>query len=330
MDDERAPAIDTGAQPQLALVGDDLAQGVEHPVFVVGRCVRRSRDEEDLARAAVDVGGEEGDAVLIAGVLDPGHERIELGGGGRGAPAGQQLVKAAELRERDGHLPVLAFGGRAEVCAQGRGQRTGRVRHRALRRRLEAHGGAAGEGRDTISAIGSALLVGEHGGGRVAEQHLARLGVGLQAHDLARHRPGDDELSEAVAGEERVDGSRGDRGRRPQRHDACVGAHAAERRHRALHVPCGSAGAAGVVAAAEEQKQRVAAELQRVAAELPRGADERGEHAVERVDELLDAGLAALGQAFGQRCEAGDVEEQEAAVLLPPGARGVGCQPLAV
>jgi hypothetical protein len=91
-------------------------------------------------------------------VLDAAHERIELGGGGRGAPAGEQLVKSAELRERDGHLPALALGGRTEVGAQGRGQRERRVHERDLRRRLEAHAGAAGEGRDAISAIVSALL----------------------------------------------------------------------------------------------------------------------------------------------------------------------------
>ena len=82
--------------------------------------------------------------------------------------------------------------------------------------------------------------------------------------------------------------------------------------------------------ALEGEQQRVATELHRVSAEIAGRLDERRDHAVEDVDELLDPRLAALGQALGQRCEAGDVEEQQAALLLAPLAARVGREPRAM
>jgi hypothetical protein len=59
-----------------------------------------------------------------------------------------------------------------------------------------------------------------------------------------------------------------------------------------------------VAGALEGEQQRVATELHGVAAEIAGRLHKRRDHAVEDVEQLLDARLAAFRQALGQRCEA--------------------------
>ena len=116
------PAVDARAHPQLARVGDDLAQRVQHAVFVVGGRGGRSGDEEELARAGVGVGPEERHPVALACVLRASDERAELRGDGSGAGGAEELVEPAELRERHDDVTVLALGLGTEVLVQHRGK----------------------------------------------------------------------------------------------------------------------------------------------------------------------------------------------------------------
>lgn len=79
---------------------------------------------------------------------------------------------------------------------------------------------------------------------------------------------------------------------------------------------CRGGGSPLVPVAREQHEQRVAAELDRLAADVRRDRDEWRHDPVQRLDEVLDAGLSALGETLAQRRETSDVEGQEAAVQL--------------
>ena len=78
----------------------------------------------------------------------------------------------------------------------------------------------------------------------------------------------------------------------------------------------------GVVRPAEQEQQRVAAELQQLA--TPGGGDpqHRAEHPVEGLDNLLGADPTTPGELLGERREARHVGEDERAVNDPPELTG--------
>lgn len=66
-----------------------------------------------------------------------------------------------------------------------------------------------------------------------------------------------------------------------------------------------------------DRQQRVAGKLDHVAAVRLDCVEDLAEGGVEQPAQLFDAGRAALGQAFGERGEAGDIGEQQRRAQRP-------------
>src|SRR5262249_59894226 len=84
-----------------------------------------------------------------------------------------------------------------------------------------------------------------------------------------------------------------------------------DRLDRPLHVRSGSGGTTGVAVAAEEEEQRVAAELEHVSAVALSDLDQGVEAARDSLDELLRACLALDPDPLRERPAAGEVDRDE-------------------
>ena len=94
--------------------------------------------------------------------------------------------------------------------------------------------------------------------------------------------------------------------------DRCFGA--SELCKSPVHSQPRPGGAAAMVWAVEEQQQRVTAPLEEIGALIFGIHQQLAEDIVEKVAQLLGALPASTGQPFGERGEAGDVEEQQASI----------------
>ena len=104
---EDAPPARAHAQRQPAGPGRDPEQRAQQPLLVLALRLRRAGDEDHLGAVGVDVGLEEGDAVLLGRPLRCHDELLENGRRLLRPGAGEQRVDAPEVDEADGRLAVL-------------------------------------------------------------------------------------------------------------------------------------------------------------------------------------------------------------------------------
>ncbi len=163
----------------------------------------------------------------------------------------------------------------------------------------------------------------------LANQNLSRAGLVFEPDGLADRRTGDDELRMPVPGQEQVDVAAGHAHRHTQAHAPDAALQGIALREGGAHGERRRGGLPGVVVAANEQGDGVAAELEHLAAVLACAGEEGGEGVGDQPGDLLGAGLPAAREPLREAREAGDVAEGEG----PPhtvmtGARTVGvlCQ----
>ena len=116
---EHRAAVDSGADLERPLAAEHVAQGVEHPVVVVGRGDRSAGAEDQLATVAVDVGGDVGDLPLSAGPRGRADDLVQDLGERIRPAAREQPVGSPELDEGDGHVAVLAQVGLVMAHVRG-------------------------------------------------------------------------------------------------------------------------------------------------------------------------------------------------------------------
>ena len=225
----------------------------------------------------------------------------------------QQLIRPAQLDERDRDVPVLRVGRLATELA--------RVRRREQRREVDA-----GRVEERRHGLGHARAVREQHGararlaeqarieeprGRRAERDLAgprdRLGLDAGGHVGA----GDDQLAVDPADEEEVELARMDADRHLQTDGPGRGGAPPHPRQRVLHSHCCRGRAQRMILAAEEQQNGVAAELEQVGMVRVGLPDQLGEGGVDHTGDLLGALAPALRERLGQIREAGDIGEHE-------------------
>ena len=119
---EHVSAVDADAQGEAPGTVQHLPGDTQHPLLVVVGAARSAGGEHDLAAVAVDVGLEEGDVVVGAGVLDVAHDVVERLGEGARPLRGEQRIGAGELHEGHGDQAVLRLDGAAEQVGPDRGR----------------------------------------------------------------------------------------------------------------------------------------------------------------------------------------------------------------
>ena len=112
----RLTPMRTGRMPVASAMRRTVLQ---HPALVVLAGGRDAGGQDELAAVLVDVGGEEGDQLLVHRGLDDGDEAVECGGGRVRPFLLHDPVDAREAHEADGGGPVLGLHRAvAEVGAQ--------------------------------------------------------------------------------------------------------------------------------------------------------------------------------------------------------------------
>ena len=97
---EHVSAVDADAQGEAPGTVQHLPGDPQHPLLVVVGAARSAGGEHDLAAVAVDVGLEEGDVVVGAGVLDVAHDVVERLGQRARPLRGEQRVGARRTARR--------------------------------------------------------------------------------------------------------------------------------------------------------------------------------------------------------------------------------------
>ena len=136
------------------------------------------------------------------------------------------------------------------------------------------------------------------------DDDLSRLGDGLHAGGLRRRRPGDDELTVAVAEQVEVEPAAVRADRDLQRDAPGGGPEASDPAHRPRHEKRRPAGTGRGVRVGEVQEDSVPTPLEEVGAVGGGDAEEFPEDRADDVTDLLGTDLAASCEAFGQRREA--------------------------
>ena len=321
-----------GADPERQLgreVGDP-ARGSQNALLVLARRLGRAGDEDHLAAVGVDVGLEEGDAVLVGHPLRARDQLVEHLGHAFGAGVGEQGVDAAEMDERDRGLPVLGLGATVRDHAADRRGNAGReIDALERRQRLDPAARPGSELQQTTALLGLAEnLVGERRRGLVADEDLAGLGARLHRDGARDAGPGQQQLAVRLTDEEEVVGVGVDADVHLQLDRPDRGLRLSELLQRRAHPVGGIAGTGGVVLAREEEQQRVAAELEQPAAEGVGDVEQALEGAVHHLRHLLGAELALLREPLVQRGEAGDVDEGERPLEPAVSRLGLDAQPV--
>ena len=242
-------------------------------------------------------------------------ERVERAAHRRRPVRREHLVDPAELDERHDALAVLAELG--VLPARRGGSTAGPGADRRARRR-RGGGAAPASGRDSSRNPRSAAIAQCSRPNPAAATGSTRISVASAAFSSVRHvvtvGPATTSSSKALPARKRCTGpdARPDDAR-----SGTVPTDVRRRLKRAMPICRSHAAAAPRVSwpdPVEQDEQRVAAELQDVAAVARGERDELAEDDVEVVGELLRAGLAAAREPFGERREAGDVDEQQRAL----------------
>ena len=165
---------------------------------------------------------------------------------------------------------------------------------------------------------GLVALERQAGGHLGADEDLARRRGVLHLGRAGGGRARDDQLVVQRPDPEQLHGAAVEAHGHPQLHPADRQRLLDRRAQRGPHLHRGGGGLLRVIVADEQQQQGVPTELEQRAASLEGDVEHRPEHPVQDVGELLDADATAHRQAFGERREAGDVDEAEASVELLP------------
>ena len=324
---EDGAPVDSDVERQLALSGDDRAEGEQHLLLVVPRHVRRTGGEDDLAPVRRDVGAEERHLPLVDCLLDAADERVELRCCGLEPLPGQECVERPVVEEGHGDRAVLGldaclFQGLAQRC-RDESRQVDRGGHLADLAALRF--GRSPREKEPRPELPSDVGARQRRRQRGADQDLPRRGCSLHRDRLRRGRACDDQLPVGAADQEEVEdtGVRADR--HAQRHLAGGRGERADPAQLAAHpVGCGD-GAVGVPVALEEEQQCVAAELDQAALVGVGLGEERPERVADHVRDLLGTDLALPRQALRHLCEPGHVDEHRRALELP--SEDVGSRP---
>jgi hypothetical protein len=321
---ENTTAVHARPQWKRRLVVHDRANSPEHPLLVVAAARRCPCGEEDLPAVRGDVRLEERHLVSRALALSDADAFVERVGD-RVAPAlDQEVICAGEFDEADRDQPVLRLSPlREHVVADLRRQEPRQVelldvddrrrRGREVRCARDQHAGRL---------LGAEVAVVEVARGASADEDLAGIRGALHRDDPGARGTRDHELAMDVAGEKKVERAAVDADGHPERHRFSARADPPDLRDPPLHLDGGAARPRGMVVAAEEQQDGVAAPLDEPRSLDVGGGEQVGEAAVERVAHLLRADLPAAREALRQLREAGDVDKRDRALdRLPPGRR---------
>ena len=104
---EYMTSVDADANREPSGFVGDSAQRAQHPTFVVAHRSWRAGDEDDLAAVTVNIGAEEGDALLLHRVLHIADQLVERGGNRIGTLVLDHGVDIVEVDERDRGVAVL-------------------------------------------------------------------------------------------------------------------------------------------------------------------------------------------------------------------------------
>jgi len=308
----------------------DPAQCPQHPPLVVLAGMRHAGAQEELAAVAVDVGREEGHALVCEDGLERGERRSERLGDRVRTLLVQQRVGSGEANEGDAGDAVLRLGWtRLEHPAERAGEETaqGLALDLALGKRLP------GPGVRPPPAQQQGVVVarpggrgGQRCGGRRAHGDLAGVRCALGRRHLADVPPDQDELPVQRSHEEEVDRSRvqADRHREPQAaHGRRLLCGLAKR---TAHLHRGARGAHGVTLTVKQEEERIPPELEQHAAALAGALEHGAEDPAEGLDQLLAAHPPPSRESLRERREARDVREAQRPVdRAPPALRFVDC-----
>ncbi len=250
------------------------------------------------------------------------HGLGHVGGSLRGQPG----VRARDPDEAHRGQSMLRLRrSRVQVFPQGLGEEGPQVGGVGVRQLGRAGGGmhrlssAQQEGSVIAGARGPC---GQVGGRSRREDDLPGIGRLLRVGRLRGRRPEDDELAGGLADEEQQDAPGVDADRHVQVQSPHRRGDGGGLPKRPLHLDHRVAGALGVTFPAEEQQERVTAELQQVAAAREGAVQHAAEHPVQRLDNLLGTDPSALGELLGEGRETGDVREHQGPVEVAPAFAG--------
>ena len=256
---------------------------------------------------------------------------------GRARPLlAQQPIDAGELHEADRDVPVLALQPASEnvlaqVPAEGHADIDAGEVERLPARRPRLHLGCPAQEPSALQRGGRAPPPGggQRRGGAVADDDLPRPGHLLHLRECGHGGTGDDQVAMVVVPEEEeIADAAVDADRHPQTQRAAARAQAPRRTHDPLHLIRGAASPRRVLGTLEEQQRRVATPLDQPGAVFVGGREQGLERDVDQLGHLLGADLAPRAEHLGHPGEAGDVREDERAVVHAMTFLGPVPQPL--